>query len=273
MSAPSAANPNPNRYQAVILHVFQSLYRQEQTEFEFAREDLVEAATCLGIRLPKNLGDVLYSFRYRNALPAAIRDTAPSGQQWVIEGAGRARYRFRLTRISHIVPRPHLLPIKIPDATPEIIAAYALSDEQALLARLRYNRLVDLFLGITAYSLQNHLRTTVRGVGQIEIDEMYVGIDRGGRQYVIPVQAKGGADQHGTVQTRQDIQCCAQRFPSLICRPISAQFMDSGRIALFELTAIDDDIQIVDERHYQLVAASAITEADLIRYRQIHSHP
>ncbi len=31
------------------------------------------------------------------------------------------------------------------DATPGIIELYAFSDEQALLAKLRYNRLVDIF--------------------------------------------------------------------------------------------------------------------------------
>ena len=70
-----------------------------------------------------------------------------------------------------------------------------MSDEQALLAKVRYNRLIDVFLGVAAYSLQNHLRTTVSDVGQLEIDEIYVGVDRQGRQYVMPVQAKGGSDR------------------------------------------------------------------------------
>jgi len=47
---------------------------------------------------------------------------------------------------------------KIPDSTPELVGAYALDDEQALLAIVRYNRLIDIFLSLTTYSLQNHLR-------------------------------------------------------------------------------------------------------------------
>ena len=54
---------------------------------------------------------------------------------------------------------------EIPDATPEIILSYALSDEQALLAKVRYNRLLDIFLGITTYSLQNHLLNHPGDVG------------------------------------------------------------------------------------------------------------
>ena len=141
--------------------------------------------------------------------------------------------------INRIVPNRELATIEIPDSTPEIVGAYALNDEQALLARLRYNRLIDVFLGVTAYSLQNHLRTSVVNIGQIEIDEVYVGIDRHGAQYVIPVQAKGGKDQLSVVQTKQDLAFCAEKFPDLICRSVSAQFMDDERMALFELTVQD----------------------------------
>ena len=80
---------------------------------------------------------------------------------------------------------------KIPDSTPGIITLYAQGDEQALLAKLRYNRLIDIFIGATCYSLQSHLRTTIPNIGQVETDEIYIGVDRRGSHYVFPVQAKG----------------------------------------------------------------------------------
>jgi hypothetical protein len=112
--------------------------------------------------------------------------------------------------------------------------------------KVRYNRLIDVFLGITAFSLQNHLRTTVESIGQIEIDEIYVGIDKNGRQFIVPVQAKGGKDKHGVVQTLQDITYCAEKFPDLICRAVSAQFMTEDRIAMFELVLQDNKIRVAD---------------------------
>ena len=255
-----------NRYEAIIERVFQRHYSKGQSSFEFTREEFVKTASELQIKLPKNIGDVIYSFRYRKELPDTIARTAPKGNEWIIEGAGRAVYRFRLSSANRIVPNEQLVTIKVPDATPEIITTYAQTDEQALLAKVRYNRLIDIFLGITTYSLQNHLRTTVRNVGQIEIDEVYVGVDRFGRQFVIPVQAKGGNDRHGVVQTSQDIACCAEKFPNLICRAVSAQFMSNDRIALFELMIEDGDIKVAEERHYQLVAGSDISSADLAGY-------
>jgi hypothetical protein len=263
---PKRGERKPNRYSEIIAEVFRRGYRSGLRRFAFAREDFAGIARDKGIDLPRNLGDTIYSFKYRAALPKSITETAPDGYEWIISGAGIARYEFRLVKPLDIKPRGSQLVVKIPDATPEIIGAYALGDEQALLAKVRYNRLIDVFLGIAASSLQNHLRTTVKGIGQIEIDELYVGLDRNGAQYVVPVQAKGGKDRHGRQQTEQDIACCREKFPDLRCRPVSAQFITNNKIAMFELAIQDDEVRLVSEEHYELVPASNITAEDLALY-------
>lgn len=263
---PKIGKRKPNRYSEIIAEVFRRGYRAGSKKFSFEREDFAGIARDRGIDLPRNLGDTIYSFKYRTALPESITKTAPEGYEWIISGAGIAKYEFRLVRPLEIKPRDNQLVVKIPDATPEIIGAYALGDEQALLAKVRYNRLIDIFLGITASSLQNHLRTTVKAIGQIEIDELYVGLDRNGAQYVVPVQAKGGKDKHGRQQTEQDIACCKEKFPGLHCRPVSAQFITKTKIAMFELAIQDEDVKLVSEEHYELVPASNISAEDLVLY-------
>lgn len=260
------ATQTKNRYAAIIEKIFFSKYSQGDEEITFEREDLERAAKSLRIKLPKNLGDVIYSIRYRTELPTRILKTQPEGKEWIIEGRGRALYCFRLVTENRIVPNEQLSAIKVPDATPEIVSSYALSDEQALLAKVRYNRLLDIFLGLATYSLQNHLRTTVKDLGQVEIDEIYVGIDKRGAQFVLPVQAKGGSDQLSVVQAKQDIACCQEKFPHLQCRAISAQFISADLIALFELTLDDGMVRIVEEKHYRLVSADQITAEDLQTY-------
>jgi hypothetical protein len=256
-----------NRYQALIEIIFFNYHKDGVREFEFVRDEIETTALAQNIKLPKNLGDMLYSFRYRNPLPDAVLATQPSGQEWVIEPAGRARYRFKLVPATRILPRDDLIKIAIPDSTPELIRAYAMDDEQALLAIVRYNRLIDTFLGLTTYSLQNHLRTTVKGMGQIEIDELYVGLDRYGCHYIIPVQAKGGKDQIGIVQTTQDIRFVEQKFPGMRCRAISAQFLDRSTVALFELGLQDEQVRILEERHYRLIPSDQINPAAIRSYR------
>jgi hypothetical protein len=258
----------PNRYAAIIKEVFDRHYKMGETQFEFTRDEFVQIAGQLGIILPKNLGDLPYTFRFRVKLPKAIVETAGPDQEWIIELAGRAVYRFRLAKLANIVPSPHMIAIKIPDATPEIITSYALTDEQALLAKVRYNRLMDIFLGLTTYSLQNHLRTTVKAMKgtQIEIDEVYVGVNRHGEHFVMPVQAKGGTDKVSVVQTTQDVTWCHEKYPLLTCRPVSAQFMADEVIALFELTLDGLEVKLVEEKHYKLVPSDQITPEDLKLY-------
>jgi hypothetical protein len=256
-----------NRYSAIIEKIFFAHWKKGSKEFEFDRTEIKDWAKKLKIELPDNIGDLIYFFRFRSPLPDSVRDTEPKGMQWHIQLAGRARYRFKLARENRIVPRPQLVTIKVPDATPELIGAYALDDEQALLAIVRYNRLVDIFLGITTYSLQNHLRTTAKGIGQIEIDELYVGIDTHGCHYVIPVQAKGGNDQISVVQTQQDITACAEKFPGIKCRSLSVQFMDDDIIAMFELTTEKGEVKVVEERHYKLVPAEDLDKKAVRDYR------
>jgi hypothetical protein len=259
---------NTPLYDSIIERIFQDHYKARITSFEFSRNEMPKVVKELKLNSPKTYGDVIYSFHYRKPLPDSINATAPKGKEWIIEGGGKGRYVFKLVTINRVIPNPGLVTIKIPDATPEIISSYALSDEQALLAKLRYNRLVDTFFGITVYSLQNHLRTTVRKIGQIEIDEIYIGIDRRGCQYIIPVQAKSGNDQLSVVQTKQDIAYCTEKFPELICRSLSAQFMADDLMAMFELTVEEDGkVKIVDEKHYKLVPSEDIESKNLRAYR------
>lgn len=257
------------RYVQIIEAVFRRYWKKGKTEFRFERDEMEEICEELNIRRPKNLGDVIYTFRYRRPLPKSILSTQPSNRGWLILGDGDARYRFRLNKLTHIRPTNGLLMRKIPDATPEIIAGYALSDEQALLAKVRYNRLIDTFLGITAYSLQNHLRTKIPNYGQIEIDELYVGVDSRGAQYIVPVQAKGGSDILGAIQTIQDLTFCQteKRYANCIPRAVSAQFLAGDMIALFETTFDGDEVSIIRERHYKLTASEEIGPADLKLYR------
>jgi hypothetical protein len=257
-----------NRYAAIIERIFKARFKPGLTELEFEREEMVRIARQLRIALPKNLGDLIYSFRYRSVLPKSIQAEAARGKTWIIRPAGPAKYRFVLVSDIPLAPNPSLTETKVPDATPGIVAKYAFNDEQALLARLRYNRLIDIFSGVTCYSLQNHLRTTVPNMGQVETDEIYVGLDKKGIHYVFPLQAKGGTDKLNVVQIEQDFGVCAQKFPSLVCRPIGAQFIEDGVIVLFEFEQTNTGVRVSCEKHYRLVPPEEVSEVDLQNYRQ-----
>jgi hypothetical protein len=262
------ADKNLNRYSRLIEEIFLKYYQPGAMEVTFERTDIEAAATKLKIILPKNLGDVIYSFRYRTPLPESITLKAREGYEWVIIPAGKAKYRFELSKEALIIPRDHMVVTKIPDSTPGVIIKYALDDEQSLLAKIRYNRLIDIFTGVTCYSLQNHLRTTAPGIGQVETDEIYIGIDKRGVHYVFPVQAKSGSGKIGTVQIRQDYAVCATKLPDLVCRPIAAQYANQGVIALLEFEQTDEGIRLSVEKHYKLVHPDELSADELRNYQQ-----
>ena len=254
---------------AVLIRAFKKGYKPGIEVVPFERKQLRDAAKALHIKSIENIGAAIYDYRYRKEFPPEIRSTAPENHSWVIMPAGKSKYRYELIKGSPFIrPRSDAATIKIPDATPEIIRQNRQNDEQALLARIRYNRLMDTFLGITAYSLQNHLRTTVKNMGQIETDEVYVGVNRHGQQFVVPVQAKGGTDLLAVIQTMQDVACCQEneKFKRLKCRPVSAQFMADDVIALFELSQEGRSVTVLEERHYKLVPADQVTDTDLNNY-------
>lgn len=267
-ASPNAGSKPENRYAVIIRDIFSERFTPGLREVAFERPDIELAASKLSVPLPRNLGDVIYTFRYRSPLPSEILATAPEGETWIIRPAGPGKYRFALVSDIALEPSRTLAETRIPDATPGMIARYAFDNEQGVLARIRYNRLLDIFLGIACYSLQNHFRTTVSGLGQVETDEVYVGVDKRGAQYVVPVQAKGGSDKISRVQIEQDIALCAEKLPELICRPIGAQWMGEDLVALFEFEMVNEDIRVVAEKHYRMVLPDEVSSADLRRYRR-----
>lgn len=263
-----------SKYDKIITAVFFENFRKGSARVIFSREQLVNACDKLKISRIKNLGDIPYSYRFRKELPDEILKTQPSGAEWIITGTGIGHYEFRLAFPSKVKPSSDRMRIKIPDATPEIVKKYAPgTDEQALLSKVRYNRLVDLFTGLTCYSIQNHLRTTVKNIGQIEIDEIYIGLNKRGSHYVIPCQAKSMNDRFGIVQVMQDLEFCRLRFPKAICKSIALQFISAQDLAILELGIQEDDeifrLTVVEERHYRLVDQDLISDSDVEQYCSI----
>lgn len=253
-------------YKPVIEDIFLARYKQGATEISFTMDDIVKTAAKLKVDVG-NRADISYNFRNRSVTPQLISKTAPSGFEWIIRGAGKGKYNFALVpETLALKPTPGFAETKIPNATPNIISQYALTDEQALLAMVRCNRLVDIFTGLTCYSLQNHLRTSIKS-GQIEVDELYIGIDKRGVHYILPVEAKGKKEKLGRVQIEQNFALCREKFPNLKCKLIATQFMPNDVIVLSELEINNDDLSKVAEKHYRLVRHDELSSEELEIYK------
>lgn len=239
-------------YDRLITEIFRRHHGATKHEFEFLRDEMADILREWGERV-RNLGDVAYSYRGgRRPLPEEIASTG----NWVIEGRGRGRYAFRrLSRSPYITMPVDLQSIDMLDATPDIILKYGGHDEQGLLTRIRYNRLIDTFLGITAYHLQGHIRTFMEDSGQIEIDDLYLGVDTDGRQYVIPVEAKSMHEPLGVVQVVSLNAFGRSSYPDLILRSVAVKAWHDGTIFFVEFNASEDSekVKATNFRRYRLV--------------------
>lgn len=276
-----ALDPEDTRYVQAMRRLFDKKWNRGSKGFDWKRDELTEIATELGFAAPKNLGDNIYSIRHgREDLPEEIRNLAPPGKAWLLLPNGKSTYRFVLAERAFLDPDSSKQPIKIPDSTPQLVARYAKRDEQAVLARIRYCRLVDIFMGLASFQLQSHMRTTIAHFNgaQTELDEVYVGVDRNGSQFVIPIQAKGHDERIGAVQIITDAYAVAEKFPNMIPRTLAAKMIRIEKgpggeeiytIALIEGTVAPGyNVRKLREEHFQLVPASEITDAELGSYRR-----
>ena len=283
----AAADPARERAEAVYVQIMRRLFEERGNgadSFVWERSELPTIAGALGVGIPKNLGDNIYSIRSGRAdLPEEVQQLAPPGKYWLILPHGRSVYRCVLANAAFIDPNPLTPVVKVPDATPQIVAAHARGDEQAVLARVAYTRLVDLLLGVSAWELQSHMRTTVEAFkkSQVETDDVYVAVDQYGAQYVIPIQAKGPKkkDRISAVQIIQDIYLCREKFPTLVCQAVAAKTIniedapDGTKLHTIALLLLDVDdnfnVSLLRERHYKLVPASMISPEELRKYQEL----
>ena len=237
-------------YDRVIILVFERLHtgHEDEVSLPFAKSDVERAISDLELKI-KNVPDIVYTYRSgRSLLPQAILTCG----NWAIEGAGKGKYAFvKLTRSPYMDIPTDVEITHILDATPQLVLKYQGTDEQGLLARIRYNRLVDTFTSLTTYHIQGHFRTTVSNVGQVEIDDLYIGIDTDGHGFVLPIEAKSGSlkDQLGVVQITQMVKFTRQRFPDLTIRPIGVKIMPDESYMFLEFNNSDDPNLIATKRY------------------------
>lgn len=248
-------------YDRIIENQFFRKYAEnkEASEFNFTLRELESVTSELLANeelseFIKNIPDIIYTYRSRRPLPEKILKKG----HWIIQPKGKGKYSFmKIKRYPFVEIQKGLAAIDILNALPEIVEKYIANDEQGLLSSIRYNRLIDIFTDITCFHLESHIRTTIAGEGQIEIDDLYVGVDQEGKQYLLPIEAKSSdeRDKLGWVQISNLVKFAKQNFPELACRPIAAKPVSRDQIYLIEFESKTDfeEIGIKNIKLYNLI--------------------
>ena len=225
-------------YVPILREIVRRSYSEGAQRIEFTKQDIEAVADELGIKVG-NAADLVYRMRSRTRLPDDILDLGFT----VLRGIGRGRYVLEVGGEAVMrVPEHDVLdhndqtPLPVRRLLPEDLAEL---DEQGLLTMVSYSKLLDHFTGLTVYRLRSHVRKSVPGVGQAELDEIDVGVALRDDEVpvVFPIEAKAADEVINRVQVATMVAYCHTHFVGHEVRPIVVKITYDGVLHFIEFRA------------------------------------
>lgn len=259
-------------YGPILLHVFRARWRQGASTVLFTLDDIRNAADSLKLEV-RNPADLIYRMRSRTVLPKEILDKG----FYILRAIGRGQYQFEKGSSTIFQPldtQPvealDLTPLPVRRLLPERVAEM---DEQAVLTVASYCKLFDHFTGLQVYRLRSHVRKSVPGVGQAELDAIDVGVALRDDELpiIFPIEAKAAADALNRVQVFNMLQYSRHYFPGMTIRPLAVKVdYDSVlHILEFNSAAKAADLKIIKSASYTLKLSDR--QVELIRATAVPS--
>lgn len=259
---------NSKVYVPVILKLFQDRWRPGAATIVFSLDDIRTAVEAVRASSDnpdaissRNPADVIYRMRSRTKLP----DEILAKGFHVLRAVGRGRYQFEKASsgimevpTSELIPAIDQTPMPVRRLLPETIAEM---DEQALLSVVGYCQLLDHFTGMKVYRLRSHVRKSVPGVGQAELDAIDVGIASGDDDVpvVFPIEAKAVSDELNRVQIFNMIRYAAHYFPGLTVRPVAVKvdYQSAVHLLEFNIATRPSELRVIRSASYVINTSKA----------------
>lgn len=253
-------------YVPILRELVRRRYKPGIQRIEFSKQDVEEVAADLGLKLG-NAADVVYRMRSRTRLPDDILDLGFT----VLRGIGRGKYALEVGGEALVHLPEHEIfdhndqtPLPVRRLLPEDLAEL---DEQGLLTLVGYCKLLDHFTGLTVYRLRSHVRKSVPGVGQAELDEIDVGVALRDDEVpvVFPIEAKAADEVINRVQIATAVAYCETYFVGHEIRPIVVKLTYDGVLHFLEFRATTSlpGLRIVSSHGYRLNLSPR--QRDLVR--------
>lgn len=253
---------NSKVYGPILLHVFNARWRQGTPTVLFTLDDVRNAADALRLEV-RNPADLIYRMRSRTILPKEILGKG----FYILRAIGRGQYQFEKGSSTLFEPLDSeatealdLTPLPVRRLLPEKLADM---DEQAVLTVASYCKLFDHFTGLQVYRLRSHVRKSVPGIGQAELDAIDVGVAlRDDEMPVIfPIEAKAASDALNRVQIFNMVEYSRHYFPEMTVRPLAIKVDRDSILHLMEFgsAAKAADLKIIRSASYVLTLSEQQT--------------
>jgi hypothetical protein len=247
-------------YVPILMNIFNQKFSAGMESVEFTLDDIRQSALELGITV-RNPADLVYRMRSRTILPKEILDQG----FFILRQMGRGRYALEKaeTTIIDLPDNPvqgtlDLTPLPVRRLLPEKIAGF---DEQALLTVVGYCKILDHFTGLTNFRLRSHVRKSVPGIGQAELDEVNVAIALADDEQpvIVPIEAKAVADAVNRVQICAMVSFCGHYFPQNDLRPVAVKvdYDSVVHVLEFNATVHAADLRVIRSAAYDITLSAA----------------
>lgn len=225
---------------------------------EFTLKELREELDGLGLHAA-NLPDLIYRMGSRTRLPDEIQDR---GFRILIK-TGRGAYALLagqstlidLPEVGEVVTVLNRTPLPVQLLLGDEPGAL---DEQGMLSVVRYNDLITHFLRAQTFHLKAHIRKSVPGLGQAEVDDLHLAVESSGagqyRLAIVPVEAKARNDPVNRAQIASQIRFAQHEYPGLAVRPVAIKLFGDGTLLFMEFNATTQPNELLLQRfaHYRL---------------------
>jgi len=244
-------------YTPILLAIFRRKYVPGAKMVTFTLEELRAELAAAGLQA-RNLADLVYRMKSRTILPEEITSKGFR----VLEITGRGVYAL-IVADSTLIDYPEQKDLveghdRTPYAVRRLLAdEFGNTDEQGLLSVLRYNDVFSHFLRVQVFHLKGHVRKSVPGQGQVEVDDVHVALAGGldDPLILIPIEAKAKDEPVNRVQIAMQVKYANHAFPGLLVRPLTVKLFADGRMLLMEFNASTNpaDLHVVKYAYYRLV--------------------
>jgi hypothetical protein len=199
--------------------------------------------------------------RSRTKLPTQILEAGFH----VLRPIGRGQYSFEKAtstifepEVTEAVTVIDTTPLPVRRLLPETLAEM---DEQAILTVASYCCVLDHLTGMKIYRLRSHVRKSVPGIGQAELDAIDVGIANSDDDIpvVFPIEAKALADALNRVQIFNMVQYARHYFPGMTVRPLAIKVDEASVLHVMEFNgpAKASELKILKSASYLIETSEA----------------
>lgn len=222
-----------NKAKSFIKHLIEKNFTASQDSIPFSRDDVSLYCLKKFKKIPKNVGDIIYSLRYRMDYLSTFDHLLDPDYTWTLLSLSTGQYELKpmpKLKLPDLTSVPVISKI---DKTPEHIHNLRPLNDQSLLMKIYQNKVLSEFLEDDLILLQAHHKVNLKDWGQAEIDGI-VASETSPRLYLVEV--KGYTEVIGWPQIIQLKMYAEQNHPGLPFTPI---FVQSHRDWSFSIVQFD----------------------------------